>query len=153
MWRRCYDPEHWAYTIYKDVIISDEFKLLSNYVEWFKSQSNFELFCSTYNEIKWSVDKDRYGGHYFPHMMVLTTQSENTKQRNLDNNNPNPPKPILGIKKSDNTILIFKSLTEAEEKGFTSQSVRKCCRGKQKSHKGYKWHYLDMNDRREINDI
>ena len=166
MWERCYDPTNPRYNDYKDVIIADEFKLFSNYLKWFKSQPRFEEFISTHNDIRWSVDKDKNGGHYLPHMMQLITGSENSKLRIKDKDNPmNNPTirdkhykkvkesnkrfriPIIAINIDNNTILIFNSLSQATDKGFKKSPISKCLNGRQKSYKGYKWYYFDMNDR------
>ena len=138
MWRRCYDTTSRQYNDYKNVIIADEFKLFSNYLKWFMSQANFELFCSD-TSVRYSVDKDAGGGHYFPYMMILTTASENTKERN---DRKGVYRPIIGIPLKSSTIILFKTLAQSKNKGFNPGNIVSCIKGRQKSSKGYKWYYI-----------
>ena len=59
--------------------------------------------------------------------------------------------PILGINIDDNTILIFKTISDVKFIDFDPSAIRNCCKncyGKKKNlYKNYKWYYLDMNDR------
>ena len=150
MWRRCYDPTHPRYQNYKDVIIADDFKLFSNYLKWIQSQSRFEEFCSTCNHIRFSIDKDAGGGHYFPHMMVLCTQSENTKEKNArcgyshlhsEDVRKKTRKPIIGIHPTL-PPLVFETYNDAKAHGYV---VRHCLKGREDvCSKGYKWYYLNI---------
>lgn len=143
MWKRCYDPTNPRYKDYKDVIIADEFKLFSNYLKWIKSQSNFDLFCETHDDICWSVDKDIIDSNnrnYFPECMSLVTRSENNKEANSRTKR----KSVIGISLDNSTIFIFNSELSVENKGFDQGAVGRCCQGKTKSHKhkGFRWYYL-----------
>lgn len=40
-----------------------------------------------------------------------------------------------------NETKTYKSITTAAADGFTASAISKCCRGKMKIHKGYKWRY------------
>ena len=150
MWKRCYDPEDKDYESYKHVIIADEFKLLSNYIKWIKSQPHFEEFCSTCHEVMWSVDKDKKGGHYFPHMMILTTQSENAKEVIDRCGGLSQDKmPVIGV--SSSSILLFKKKIDARLYNFDPSHVGKCCKGKYgHKHKGYKWFYINYKHGRRL---
>lgn len=85
MWHRCYSKLDWF-----GCLIHPDFKYLSNYVDWVKSQPRFEEFCSTCHEITWEIDKDiKYSGsrNYYPEFMSLVTKHENIKDmhnRNKD---------------------------------------------------------------------
>ena len=50
-------------------------------------------------------------------------------------------KPVLGINVKDKSILHFKSMIDALNKGFDPNCISKCCRGIHKTHKGYLWKY------------
>lgn len=155
MWLRCYDPTHKYYENYKYVIISDEFKIFSNYIKWIENQSRFEEFCSTCNEVKWSVDKDKNGGHYLPHMMTLCTFSENNRERQLRCGNPMKDpiiadkngkirrKPIQAINIFDGSILVFESVNDAKANGFNVGGIYKSLNDSSKTYKGYKWSYVE----------
>lgn len=40
-----------------------------------------------------------------------------------------------------NLVKVFSSLKECKDNGYTSANIYKCCVGKRKTHKGYKWSY------------
>lgn len=42
--------------------------------------------------------------------------------------------------------IIFESMHDAERLGFDNSNIAKCCKGKLKKHKGYKWSYLEEAD-------
>jgi len=155
MWLRCYDPTHKYYSNYIHVSIADEFKIFSNYLKWIQVQPRFDEFCSTCNEIKWSVDKDKNGEHYFPHTMILCTFSENNSERQLRCGNPmkDPTiaekngrarrKSVQAINIFDGSILIFESVNDAKDSGFNVAGIYKSLKDSSKTYKDYKWSYLD----------
>ena len=55
---------------------------------------------------------------------------------------------------SGELIRVWNSTREAErEEGFDHTHIRKCCIGRQKFHKNYKWmYYEDYIKQGEIND-
>ena len=58
-------------------------------------------------------------------------------------NNPNG-KLVVQINLNTNEIVkVWKCTREAERQGFCHSNISACCRGKRKSHKGYKWMYLE----------
>ena len=150
MWRRCYDPTNISYPTYINAIVHDDFRIFSNYLSWVMSQPNFDEFCSTCHEISWSIDKK---GHYFPELMSLCTKSENSKRRIKEHGSPLKSLdhhwsrvPIIGINIDDNTLVIFKSMSDT---GYSVGNISRCCNDSSKTYKRYKWYYLDMNDRRD----
>ena len=50
---------------------------------------------------------------------------------------------IQQIDKEGNIIKIFQSIAEVGRNGFSMCSVRSCCIGKQKEHKGFIWKYMN----------
>ena len=50
---------------------------------------------------------------------------------------------VVGINIKTNEIIKFYGMREAEINGFNHGNISECCNGKRKSHKGYKWYYLD----------
>lgn len=52
------------------------------------------------------------------------------------------PKKAVGAYKNGELIMVFQSTREAGRNGFGSCSVSACCRGKEKTHKGYQWRFL-----------
>lgn len=145
MWDRVYgDIDYFGCTI------QPKYKYLSGYIEDVMKLDNFDKFKE--NPKGWTIDKDIKGGtfegYYFQYLSIVTN-SDNSKDRNKRNGNPNGRnfKPIIGISIIDNSIIIFKSINDCKAKGFTSPSVIKCLKSRAKSHKGYKWYYFYMKDR------
>ena len=141
MWKRCKDPSNKEYNSYKDCEIDERYRKLSNYINDIKSLENFDKLCE--NPSKWSIDKDIKGGKdYYINNLSIISIKDNIKERNTRRGNPNPPIPIIGINIDDNTILIFKSLNSAKEKGFHPGLIKKYISTGQ-TYKRYKWFYLD----------
>ena len=144
MWKRCYDPSNGNYSRYYLSIIYDDFRIFSNYYNWIKSQPRFEEFCSTCDDIMWSVDKDikvKDNIHYFPEFMTLCPHKENARAAHSRY-------PIIGINITDNTILLYKSANDAQrltanDMKFSKGAISDCCKGaRDHKHKGYRWYYL-----------
>lgn len=67
-------------------------------------------------------------------------RSEETKRKISENQS----KPVVQIDPTTNKIVkVWESSTEAvRQGGFTHGSISRCCNGKLKTHKGYKWVFL-----------
>lgn len=67
-------------------------------------------------------------------------RSEETKRKISENQS----KPVVQIDPTTNKIVkVWESSTEAVRQcGFTHGSISRCCNGKLKTHKGYKWVFL-----------
>lgn len=50
---------------------------------------------------------------------------------------------VIGYSLTETKVIILQSTKQAEKFGFDHSHICKCCNGKQKSHKGFKWYYLD----------
>lgn len=146
MWKRCRNPNDINYKDYKDCKIYEDFKYLSKYVEWIISEPRFEEFCETCDKISWSVDKDskkHNNKNYYPQYMTLTTRSENSKERINRGGTPNPKAPVIAI--DSDKILLFKSMLDAQDKGFDQGAISKCINKSHhyKTHKGYRWYKIN----------
>lgn len=142
MWERVTENPY-----YVDCKIHENFRLFSNFLKWLENEPRFEEFCTTCSEVKWCIDKDmklKGNKNYSPEFMTLCTQSENSKEQITRNVNPNiyKLKPIIGL---GNNILLFKYIKESKIKGFNSAHIVSCCKKKRKSHKGYKWYYVNYS--------
>ena len=51
-------------------------------------------------------------------------------------------KKIIQLTLNNEPIKIWDSIREVGRYGFSSSPVGACCRGKRKTHKGFKWMYL-----------
>lgn len=73
--------------------------------------------------------------------------SEETKIKISESqkNNPVKSKPVLQIDKNTNEVIAeFPSTAEAGRKlGFANSHISACCRGRLKTHKGFKWKYKE----------
>ena len=58
------------------------------------------------------------------------------------NTNGKCSKPVLQFTIDGEFVREWESTHECERNGFDHGNVSKCCRGKQKSAYGYKWHYV-----------
>ena len=79
--------------------------------------------------------------------------SESKKGKHCGENNPKS-KPVVQIDLNTNEVIntYFGTREAARQTGFNQSNISKCCRGKQKSHKGYKWKFLeDYNKLNEEN--
>ena len=56
-------------------------------------------------------------------------------------NNPSSS-PIVQLTLDGELVKVYKSSHEAKNSGFHRTSVKRCCQGREKTHKGYKWMYL-----------
>lgn len=52
-------------------------------------------------------------------------------------------KKIIGYSLTETKVIILQNATQAKKFGFDHGNICKCCNGKLKSYKGYKWYYLD----------
>lgn len=52
-------------------------------------------------------------------------------------------KKVIGYSLTDNKVVILQSTGQTKKFGFDQAAVSSCCRGDRKTHKGYKWKYLD----------
>lgn len=148
MWSRCKDPKHPRYNSYKDCEIDEKYRYLSNYVNDIMRLENFDKLCE--DPSKYDIDKDKIDPNnrcYYFEYLSITTDSENTKERNNRCGNPNPYikdfKPIRGINIDDGSILILMTKEELKKKGFRLSHINECLEGKRKSHCRYKWEFIN----------
>ena len=152
MWIRCKNPQHKQYNNYKNCEIDEKYRYFSYYLNDIMQLENFDKLCE--EPSKWNIDKDKIDPnnrcYFFEHLSIIS-KTENSKECIARNGSPmeNPEvakkkwKPIKAINIKDGSIITFKSLTEAEESGFRASGISKCLSGKYKTHKGYKWEYLE----------
>ena len=143
MWRRCKNPNNWNYKHYKDVHIDESFRYLSNYVDTVMHLKNFDLLKS--NLSKYAIDKDLKDREYSPSSLTIVSKSTNSKERIDRCGIPRPKKPTIGIPVDNSKqVLVYESVIDVKKDGFDNGNISKCCRGKLKTHKGYKWFYLEV---------
>ncbi len=69
------------------------------------------------------------------------TRNERVAEAHRGIYNTKTSKPVLQFTKTGEFVQEWPSISEAERNGFDSGHVSACCRGKLKSHKGFKWRY------------
>lgn len=154
MIRRCYNKEiHENHPTYKNCTVQKELLYLSNFVNWIEQEEYYEDFVKDHSARKWSIDKDiLYKGNkeYAIGKIKLVTLSENSSDANNRINHKENAKslriPIVAVNiKNNNDIKYYDSMRDAERDiyGFNHSKISSCCQGKRKSHKGYKWYYLE----------
>ena len=154
MWLRCYNPDSSGYKTYKDCEVDEYYKYFSNYVNDIMTLENFDKLKQEPN--KWHIDKDKIDPTntiYTYEFLSILSSSANSKEAISRNGNPRPRRPVIGINIKDNTIILLKYMREVEKLGLHSGGISNCCRKNGGSYGGsyggYRWYYLDMNDRRE----
>ena len=50
---------------------------------------------------------------------------------------------VVGYSLTETKVIILQSAEQGKKIGFSSECISRCCKGKQKTHKGYTWKYLD----------
>ena len=61
----------------------------------------------------------------------------------MKGSNHNRARAVVGFKIDGCGIKYYKYTRECEKDGFCHSHISACCKGKYKSHKGYKWFYAD----------
>ena len=98
--------------------------------------------------LRWVTQKENLNNLLTKDKMNSRKQSEETKKK-LSESHKNSDKTIrikvVQLNKDTNELIkIWNSATEAErEGGFANNNINRCCRGKYKTHKGYKWMYYE----------
>ena len=52
-------------------------------------------------------------------------------------------KKVIGKSLTENKVIVLQSTRQANKFGFDQSTISKCCKGKQRQHKGYVWSYID----------
>ena len=72
--------------------------------------------------------------------------TRNERISDTQTNDPNKSKKVLQFSKTGDLIREWPSAAECGRNGFNSCNVTRCCRGEQKTHKGYVWKYKERVD-------
>lgn len=72
-----------------------------------------------------------------------STPKENTNHGTcIERSAANRSIAVTGINKLTGESLTFKSSMEAQRNGFIASKITACCKGRQKTHKGFFWEYV-----------
>ena len=146
MLKRCYsDKYHESYPTYKDCIVCERWLIFANFLEDLPLIENYKLWKDNPNN-RVSLDKDdKVKGNkvYSLNTCKFISNSDNVKERITRCGTTKPPKKVMAINLTENKVIVFQSMAQAKELGFDSSNICRCCQGKQKAHKGYKWKYIE----------
>ena len=151
MWSRCRNPEHPRYNSYKDCLIDERYKKLSNYANDIQLLEDFDLLKE--NPSKYDIDKDKIDPnnrcYYFEHLSIIT-RSENSKEAvNRNNtfkgdNNPSPSKPIIAIHVDGKCIKLYKSYKDANiKRGVLRACINKEYCKRKNVYKNFRWYKIN----------
>lgn len=87
------------------------------------------------------IDEDKSNNSIFNLNLMTHKQNSNWGTRN-ERMGKARSKPV-GAYIGEELKFTFPSIAEANRNGFNSGHISLCCRGEQKTHKGYKWRYIE----------
>jgi thymidylate synthase len=137
MLARCYDEKHIGYDKYgeKGIFVDSRWLIFSNFVEDAKKLPNWLLKFEYKDE--YSLDKDYYGSNcYSPETCLWLSkleQSLNTEKTRL----------VQATAPNGDVFVRMGLKTLCKEFGFTNPSVYQVLNGKTKTHKGWKFEWLN----------
>lgn len=162
MIRRCYNKNSKDYKYYgeKNIKVCDRWLLLSNFVEDIKLLENYDKWLE--NKKRYELDKDiKSDGEnkcYCLENCLFELKSKNisesnkrmsydftkTKEHKIKQRKTSKTKrKIIGIDEVSKKIIVINSIRSSNNFGFNPSCIWGCCNKKRKTHKGYKWYYLD----------
>ena len=150
MLQRCYsDKYHETHQTYKDCTVCERWLVFANFLEDLPLIEGYEFWRDNPKQ-GIALDKDsKIEGNkiYSIDTCKFVSKSNNTKERvkrcGLPNCDGKTIRKVMAISLTENKVIIFQSMTQAKKLGFTQQNISACCNGKHKSHKGYKWKFVD----------
>ena len=112
-------------------VFAEEIKLVDGYDKWLESKEMY------------SLDKDILGNGnkvYSLNTCTFIKQTDNAKEGQFRNGRQ---KQVVRIS-NDGSIKVYEStIAPKHEDGFSQSCVYNCCNGKTKTHRGYKWMFLE----------
>ena len=136
MLKRCYDEHHLAFPNYggKGVFVSNRWLVFSNFVEDVKKLPNWLLKKEFPHE--YSLDKDYYSSNCYSSdtCLWLSKQEQNLNQSNYQ--------PVRAIAPDGREIVRMGVKPLCREMGFTSIGVFNNLKGKQGTHHGWRFEYV-----------
>ena len=88
-----------------------------------------------------SVDEERTSIEWATYEENNNYATRNERVRKAQINDPNKSKRFLQFTLDDEFVREWESIAECGRNGFNRGNVSACCRGKQKTHKGFKFMY------------
>ena len=79
--------------------------------------------------------------------------THNERMRKTQINDPNKSKPVLQFTLDGEFIREWPSTHECGRNGFNKGHVAACCRGEEKSHKGFRWMYAEDYKESQLKEL
>ena len=138
MWRRV-----GSHPNYKDCIICNDWKYLSNFFDWITKEDLYKIFSE--HPYGYCIDKDmKKPGNkiYSPEYCTLTTISNNSKEMIERCGSPNKGKykSIIRLQTTPLLAKVYNSVNDAKLDGYSVQYPLK----HKTPSKGYYWYYLTI---------
>ena len=145
MLQRCYDDKlHEIRPTYKDCSVCERWLVFANFLEDLPLIEGYEFWRDNPKQ-GIALDKDsKVEGNkvYSLDACCFISRSDNVKEKNERCGNPHKKQKVMAISLTENKVIVFQSMAQAKKLGFDSGAICNCCKGKYKSHKGYKWKYV-----------
>lgn len=137
MTQRCSNPKHKLYKNYgnKGVKVCDRWLKLDNFIEDIDKIKGFDL--DLFMSGKLALDKDKIGNNklYSLENCCFISLQENNKYK------PNQQKIVIGTSPSGEEFEFLNQSEFARQKGLRQTGIANCLRGKDKTHRGWKFKY------------
>lgn len=95
------------------------------------------------------LDEDKKNNH-FDNLEWCTIAENNAYGTRNQRSAEKRSMPVIGTCVTTGGVIEFPSLAEAQKNGFDKSHISACCRGKNKTHKGYRWKYEEEEE--NLND-
>ena len=137
MKQRCTNPNHKLYKNYGDkgVRVCDRWLELDNFIEDINKIIGFDLDLFTSGKL--ALDKDKIGNSklYSVENCCFISLEENNKYK------PNQQRMIIGVNPNGEEFKFTNQSEFARQNGLKQTGIASCLRGKDKSHRGWKFKF------------
>ena len=97
------------------------------------------------DNLRWVTSKDNKCNQITKKHYSEAKKGENNPWYGKYGSNNPKSKKVIGYSLTETKVIILQSIKQGELFGFSYGHICACCNGKRKSHKGFKWFYLNDN--------
>ena len=91
------------------------------------------------------IDEDKTNNH-ITNLNLMTCKQNNNYGTRTERAAKAHNKQV-GAYRNGELVMTFQSTMEAKRNGFSQSGISECCNGKRKTHKGYEWKYIYINEK------